>query len=252
VKIHKIEGYIQNLFIAEYPDKLLLLDGGSKADIQTIENFIQKNLNKPLSELKLIVVTHMHPDHAGAASILRKKYGIPLAAHPEIDEWYAGFGGFLQNRADTFMAHIVAHKKKKPYRRLKYKRFVKPDYFLKNAEKLPFFPDWQVFHTPGHTDHDISLFHSETKTLYAADLFLQIKEKCRLPFPTVFPHRLKKSILKVADLNPKKILLAHGDSCKELLNPIDYEKLAEQTEIKHRGIFKLLLPFVKLGKKAKS
>jgi glyoxylase-like metal-dependent hydrolase (beta-lactamase superfamily II) len=252
VKIHKLEGYIQNLFIVEYPDKLLLLDGGSRPDAKLTEKYITQTLNRPLSDLKLAVVTHMHPDHAGAASILRKKAGTRIAAHSKTHEWYSGFGGYLQKQADTFMAHIVAYKKKLPYKKLKYKRFINSDYIVKDGEPLPDFPDWTAYHTPGHTDHDISLFHADSKTLYAADLFLQIKGKCRLPFPTVFPERMRKSIVKVAKLESKTILLAHGESCKELLTKQDFEKLAEQTTMKRRGIFKLLWPFVKLAKKAKA
>lgn len=252
MKIHKLEGYIQNLFIAEYPDKLLLLDGGSRPDAKLIERFITQTLNRPLSDLKLTVVTHMHPDHAGAAPLLRKKAGISIAAHSKTNQWYSGFGGLMQKQADTFMAHIVAYKKKLPYKKLRYKRFINADYILNDGDTLPGFPDWTVYHTPGHTDHDISLFHAESKTLYAADLFLQIKGKCRLPFPTVFPEKMRKSIIKVAKLESESILLAHGNSCKELLSSKDFEKLAEQTRMKRRGIFKLLWPFVKLGKMAKA
>ncbi|MGI3027367.1 MBL fold metallo-hydrolase, partial [Vibrio cholerae] len=29
MKLHTLKGYIQNIYLAEYPDKLLLLDGAS-------------------------------------------------------------------------------------------------------------------------------------------------------------------------------------------------------------------------------
>ncbi|MGR5470684.1 MBL fold metallo-hydrolase, partial [Vibrio astriarenae] len=55
------------MYLAEYPDKLMLLDGASRADILHLKDFIEHQLNRRFSDLKLVIVTHMHPDHAGAA-----------------------------------------------------------------------------------------------------------------------------------------------------------------------------------------
>ncbi|GAL35099.1 Zn-dependent hydrolase [Vibrio maritimus] len=41
MKIHQISGYIQQIYLAEYPDKLLLLDGASRADVGTILRYIR-------------------------------------------------------------------------------------------------------------------------------------------------------------------------------------------------------------------
>ncbi|HPX92532.1 MAG TPA: MBL fold metallo-hydrolase, partial [Spirochaetota bacterium] len=73
MKIHKIKGYINSVFIAEYDHGLLLMDGGSPADVELIENFCKDTLKRDVRDIKLSVVSHMHPDHSGAAPILRKK-----------------------------------------------------------------------------------------------------------------------------------------------------------------------------------
>jgi hypothetical protein len=67
IKLHKLDGYIQTILLAEYTDKLLLLDGCSRADVSLIKHFITDTLQRPLTELQLVVVTHMPPAHAGAA-----------------------------------------------------------------------------------------------------------------------------------------------------------------------------------------
>ncbi|GAL18846.1 Zn-dependent hydrolase [Vibrio maritimus] len=41
MKIHQISGYIQQIYLAEYPEKLLLLDGASRADVGTILRYIR-------------------------------------------------------------------------------------------------------------------------------------------------------------------------------------------------------------------
>ncbi len=69
MEIRQIQGYIQSIYFAVYHDKILLLDGCCKADINQIERFITQELKRPIEQLKAVVVTHMHPDHAGAAAL---------------------------------------------------------------------------------------------------------------------------------------------------------------------------------------
>ena len=73
VEIVSIEGYIQTTYLAVYPDKLMLIDSGCRGDVEPILNYITDTLQRPLSQLKTVVVSHMHPDHAGGAALLRKK-----------------------------------------------------------------------------------------------------------------------------------------------------------------------------------
>jgi len=105
--IHKIKGYIETIFVAEYKEKILILDGGCSCDSILVEEFITNELKRPMTDVKMNFVSHAHPDHAGGAPILRDKYKIPIAAHHEIDKWYAGFGGFLQQKTDIMLAGFV-------------------------------------------------------------------------------------------------------------------------------------------------
>ncbi|MBR9875872.1 MAG: hypothetical protein GYB23_16535 [Vibrionaceae bacterium] len=50
------------MYLAEYADKLMLLDGASRADIPHLKDFIEYQLKRPFTDLKLVVVTHMHPN----------------------------------------------------------------------------------------------------------------------------------------------------------------------------------------------
>ncbi|MGE5449990.1 MAG: MBL fold metallo-hydrolase, partial [Methanomassiliicoccales archaeon] len=102
-KLHQIEGYISTIFLVEYPYGMLLLDCGCAGDVAKIEAKCVE-LGRPLSDIKLAVATHAHPDHLGGAAKLRRKYAIPIAAHPEIDLWYRGAGGFIQHKVDSFFA----------------------------------------------------------------------------------------------------------------------------------------------------
>jgi len=221
MKIHKIRGYINSIFIAEYGESLLLMDGGSPADVELIEDFCKNTLKKNVKDIKLSAVSHMHPDHSGAAPILRKKYGIPIAAFYNIDKWYSGPSGWLQHKFDCFMAQIVAWRGKTKIRKVFSQRITRPDFLMKDGETLPFFPDWTVIHTPGHTSHDIALFHEKEKLLYCGDSIINVKNKFYLPLPVIFKNKMRNSYRKLGSLDVKTILLPHGNNietnnCKEI------------------------------------
>ena len=109
MQLHRIQGYIQTMYLAEYPDKLMLLDGASRADIPHLKDFIEHQLNRPFADLKLVVVTHMHPDHAGAAHKLRDLTGCQLLAAKRETHWYGGLDGWLMHLTDWQILETPGH-----------------------------------------------------------------------------------------------------------------------------------------------
>jgi len=221
--IHHLQGYIQAIYLVEYSDKLLLLDGCCRADIDVLKDFILNTLQRPLQDLKVIVVTHMHPDHAGAAHRLRTLTGAKIVSANKIDSWYKNFNGVLLHIIDIVLALYVAKRINKPLKNLWYPRKLEPDYKLNDGDLIPFFNEWQVLETPGHTDRDLSVYHADTKQIYVADLTVKLKKKYIPPFPLFHPKKYKASLAKVKALDPSAIYLAHGGKVKPSLE--DYEKL---------------------------
>ncbi len=214
IKLHKLDGYIQTILLAEYKDKLLLLDGCCRADVTLIEHFISDTLQRPLTDLHLIVVTHMHPDHAGAAHKLRKITGCKIASANVQGQWYKGFSGRLRHLTDLLLTRWVANKIKKPQRWLWYSSQLSPDYKLNDNENLPGFEDWQALATQGHTDRDLSLHHLPSNTVYIADLIVATRRGFIPPFPVSYPNRYRRSLDKIAKLNTNSVILAHGGEVK--------------------------------------
>lgn len=210
MKIHALDGYIQTLYLAEYPDKLLLLDGASRADIPYLKHFIVHQLQRPFSSLTAVVVTHMHPDHAGAAHKLRTLTGCKIISAKRSRDWYSGVDGALMHLTDIALARWVAQRKRKPKRNLWYSRKLRPDIVLSDGEPIPNFLDWTVLETPGHTDRDLSLYHPQQQILYVADLMVEVKQKLVAPFPVFYPNQYKASLKRVYNLAPKVLLVAHG------------------------------------------
>jgi glyoxylase-like metal-dependent hydrolase (beta-lactamase superfamily II) len=229
MQIHHLHGHIQSVYLVEYPDKLLLLDGCCRADIPMLKTFIIEGLKRPFSDLKLVVVTHMHPDHAGAAHQLRKLTQCKLASANKDTQWYRGLHGTLMHLTDIALATWVAGRMGRPRKNLWYSAKLKPDYFLDDGDTLPGFADWQVLETPGHTDRDLSILHLPSRRVYVADLMVKVKKRFIPPFPVFHPNKYRASIMQMIELQASSILLAHGGEVQ--LSEADFQHLLHSSPI---------------------
>jgi len=226
MKLHQLEGHIQSILLVEYPDKLLLLDGCCRSDIPVLKNFITQKLQRPFHDLALVVVTHMHPDHAGAANKLRKVTGCKIAVSNVSGQWYSGIDGRLMHLTDILLAKWVAKRMKKTRNKMWYSSQLIADYKLDDGEKLPGFPQWVALSTQGHTDRDLSLHHLPSNKIYVADLMVKVKNKYLPPFPIFYPNRYRASLQKIMALKPDTLILAHGGEV--CLTEYDYRSLLQQ------------------------
>jgi len=212
--IHSIHGYIQTTYLVEYKRGLLLFDSGTKADVDVILDYIKYTLKRPLDDLRLIVLTHMHPDHAGGANEIRRRTGAKIAAHPKINKWYRGLIGFFRHKVDLFLTLFVAKKLNKRLKNVSFKRRVKIDHLLKEGSSLPGFSDWSSLFCPGHTDSDLTLFNAKNSIAYIADNIIKTKRKYHRPYPLHQPKEYQLSLKRYLNLNIKTYLLAHGGVLK--------------------------------------
>lgn len=120
MKLHQLQGHIQSIYLVEYPDKLMLLDGGCRADVGMLCAFICKQLKRQLTDLKLIVVTHMHPDHAGGAQRLRSLCSCKIIASSRSKHWYGSWDGWLMYLSDLALTRWVAKRQGKKHMALHY------------------------------------------------------------------------------------------------------------------------------------
>lgn len=244
--VHEIPGYIASLFVVESEAGLLLLDGGSRGDLCRLDAWLKSRGYRP-DDVKLCVVTHMHPDHAAMAQRLRKRDGVPIAAHRDVDRWYRGFWGWLQHKVDCLLAQYSANRNRQPFEFVWYGRKVKPDHLLMDGDSLPGFPDWQVLWVPGHTLYDIVLFHAGDRTLYAADLAIFRHGRYLLPFPVPFPERMRESLNRLSELPVDTLLLAHGGTRTMPKDGSPFGELADRVGRAGQERFKKLAPLCELA-----
>ncbi|MDO6561063.1 MBL fold metallo-hydrolase [Paraglaciecola chathamensis] len=223
MKLHHLQGYIQSIYLVEYPDRLMLLDGCTRADVDTLRHFITQELERPFSDLKVVMVTHMHPDHAGAAHQLRKLIGCKVISSDVEHSWYKGVSGWMMYLTDLALARWVAKRLGRERKSMWYAKTLKPDIKLVDKQTIPGFDEWCVFETPGHTDRDLSIMHMPSQRMYVADLVVKVKSRFIPPFPVFFPNVYGHSIDKLMDIRPQSILLAHGGEVQ--LDDADYAHL---------------------------
>jgi len=142
-----------------YGETITLIDTGVAGCEEQIFSSIRSAGRDP-SEVALIILTHSHPDHIGAARAIRQATGCSIAAHPLERAWIEDVG--LQNRERPVpgFAMLVGGP-------------VQIDRELGDGE--PVKPDgtgageMQVFHTPGHSPGSISLFMQSEGALFSGD-----------------------------------------------------------------------------------
>lgn len=224
MKIHTIKGYIQTTYVIEYPDKILVFDSGCRPDYFKIKKFVEFELQRQMNEIKLVAVSHAHPDHLGSASLFLKHHNIPIATTVDTLKWYTGFSGFITYLIDVFLTYYVSYRLKKSLRvNLFFHPFPKVQHLLYEGTSLPNFDDWCVIKTPGHTPSDICFYHQSTKTIYVADMVIKKRGEFILPYPIYEPDLFKKSLQEIQMLDSKVLLLAHYGPIH--FNQQDYQNL---------------------------
>lgn len=127
--------YASNCYIvgSEETKEGMIIDPGADADK------ILDNVKKLGLKIKLIVLTHRHPDHVGAARQVKEAVGAEVATHAEAAKYLPQSPSYLFEPA--FQAS--------PY----------PDRLLKGGDSIDIGNlHFTVLHTPGHTPCGISLW----------------------------------------------------------------------------------------------
>jgi glyoxylase-like metal-dependent hydrolase (beta-lactamase superfamily II)/8-oxo-dGTP pyrophosphatase MutT (NUDIX family) len=120
--------------------EMALVDPGSgdPAELEPLQTLLE-TLAIEGRRLKIVLLTHHHPDHVGGAQALRRRWRVPVAAHPETA------------------------------------RHVPVDRTLADGDRVTLAPglgDWdlRVLHTPGHAPGHLCFLHPRTRSLFCGDL----------------------------------------------------------------------------------
>jgi len=150
------QGQFVNVYLLS-SDHLTVIDTGLSTSSKLIINYIYEIGRNP-SEIDMIVLTHRHPDHIGAAKAIHDQTDCEIAAHilerPAIETVDPSF---LKSLGPGIPPRVGGS--------------VPITYPLNDGDNLRVDTgvNLEVIHTPGHTPGSIALLNKEEKALFSGD-----------------------------------------------------------------------------------
>ncbi|OGO41259.1 MAG: hypothetical protein A2137_03655 [Chloroflexi bacterium RBG_16_58_8] len=126
--------YASNCYIVglEKTQEGMIIDPGAEA------REILRTVEKTGVKIKLIILTHRHPDHVGAAAKVQQATGAPMACHEEMAKYLPQSPDYLYEPS--------------------FEGAPKPSRVLKDGDTIAIGElHFKVLHTPGHTPCGISI-----------------------------------------------------------------------------------------------
>ncbi|GAB2551553.1 MBL fold metallo-hydrolase [Spirosoma aerophilum] len=201
-----------NVFVIK-DNGLTLIDTGYKDSLTRIFSLLEKAGEDP-GNIKQVILTHAHPDHAGSAAAIKDTLGIPVLAHQlEAPLLAEGISGRSPIHCSPGVVNWLIYQ-------LLIKRGsgtidpVKVDEPLTHGDVLPVAGGLHVVHTPGHSVGHLALWLKNEGVLIAGDTCANITG---LDWSTVYEDRALalKSLLAVSELDFDKAVFGHGGPIRQ-------------------------------------
>jgi hydroxyacylglutathione hydrolase len=191
-----------NVYLAED----VLIDAGTRWDRGRIFAEIEGR------ELSLLALTHVHPDHQGVAKDVCERRDIPLACHADDVDAMEG------------RRPVQEAAPKNPYNRIIKRIWQGPphkvDRVLSEGNEVAGF---RVIHAPGHARGEVIYLRDSDRVAICGDVIRNMSYATGLPGvkepPDIFtydPPENRRSIRKLAQLNPSLILPGHGPAVSDI------------------------------------
>ena len=174
-------------------ETLALVDTGPFWSARKVMDYIRVIGRRP-EELKLILMTHNHPDHYSSARPLTRRTGARLVAHT---------GDTRVSRSDEVRLRP----------QLPFLRGTPVDQTVEEGELLPVRDGIRVIHTTGHTPGSVCyLLEGSSGVLFSGDtVFSDGTNLSRsVPFPRYNGHDLRRSLTKLGALEFDSLCGGHG------------------------------------------
>lgn len=163
-------------------------------------------------EISMLALTHVHPDHQGVAKDVCEARGVPLACHAEDVDAMEGRRPVQEASADNPVNRLIASIwQGPPY---------KVDRVLQEGDEVAGF---RVVHTPGHSRGHVVFFRESDRVAICGDVIRNMSYATGLPGikepPPLFTYDMeenRRSIRKLAELEPSLILPGHGPAVTDM------------------------------------
>jgi glyoxylase-like metal-dependent hydrolase (beta-lactamase superfamily II) len=227
-KAHSIDGFthpfpggkvVPYLFIENIDgDDLTLIDPSFLPQLPILEEYIH-NLGFKMKDIKRIILTHLHIDHAQAANEIRNRTGAKIYSH-WIEAGYLAHNPPYPGPPTTKGIQDILEKSGLSVEELT-KKFgsmtLEPIIVDNQVLDGDMIGSLKVIHTPGHTPGHISLYYGEDRILFGADsiyknVFGADHMYIAPAIVSIDPVTAVVSAQRLSKIKFDKLLMSHQDS----------------------------------------
>lgn len=167
---------IVNLILVGNPNEtneFVLVDAGMPKSAEEIKEMVQERFGEHAIP-KAIILTHGHFDHVGSIAALLEDWNVPVYAHEEELPYLTGQKDYPPGDPSVDSGLVAKLSPMFPNHGINISSLVNA---LPSDGSVPFMPNWQWIHTPGHTPGHVSLFREQDGMLIAGDAFVTVKQE---------------------------------------------------------------------------
>ncbi|MBN2487670.1 MAG: MBL fold metallo-hydrolase [Methanosarcinaceae archaeon] len=194
---------VQRIYTSPYDANAYIINGKVLIDTGISPDILIRELEKyiNITDLELIILTHCHIDHTGAAAGIAVKSGAKVAIHKEDA---LSLKDDVKSVASLFGRPAPA---------------IEPDIIYIGGESVPINNEnLEVIHTPGHTPGGICLYEPGSKSLFSGDTVFPNGSLGRTDFLGGSPERMAQSIQKLTQLDVRTLYPGHGEVTSNRVN----------------------------------
>ena len=207
----------------------VLLDTGFPGDAARIRRVMAEAGVGP-KDVRAILLTHGHIDHAGNAVELKAWTGAPVYAHP-LEQ--AHIEGRFPYRGFARVAGLL----EAMGRAVTRYRPVKIDVELRDGDELPFWGGLRVVYLPGHTLGHCGFYSAKHDLMFSGDLWVRFLMRTQAS-PRIFSDDVSlvpASMRKARAIGARWIVPGHYDVPNATRLRRRFEELCEEMERGHHA-----------------
>ncbi len=195
-----------NAYLVKTDAGFILIDTGMSGNRAALERELHDAGCRP-GDLRLVIVTHGDPDHAGNAAYLRGIYGAKIAMHPA-ERQAVEQGDMFRSRGRVGLRRRLMKPLTALFRLRKPDRFT-PDVTLKDGDRLDEYGlTARILHVPGHTAGSIAVL-TDDGAFFSGD-FLENRTRPSIATFVDDGEALKAGFERVKALDIRTVYPGHG------------------------------------------